>query len=168
MNIRKAKGRREGGVFVALPCQILDHPNFIRLTPKGVKLLMDLCSQLRMKKGGPVNNGDLTTAMTIMEKRGWTSKASLYEAIDELLHYEWIVLTRQGCSHRPSLYALTFFAINECKGKLELSETVTPPGTWNSDKELWRPKRKLKRAVQILNRSGSNIEPKGVGLCVNQ
>ncbi len=47
-----AKGRREGGAFVAMPCAVLDHPNFIRLTPKGVKLLMELCSQLRMKQGG--------------------------------------------------------------------------------------------------------------------
>ncbi|MCU7862420.1 MAG: hypothetical protein KZQ92_00400 [Candidatus Thiodiazotropha sp. (ex Lucinoma borealis)] len=167
-SIRKAKGRRDGGVFVALPCSIMDHPNFIRLTPKGIKLMIDLCSQLRMKKGGPVNNGDLTMAWTIMEKRRWTSKATLYEARDELIYYGWIVQTRQGGSHRPSLYALTFFAINECGGKLDVSETITPPGSWRSEKEHWTPKRKLKKAVRILNRSSTNIEPKQERKWANQ
>ncbi|MBT3043338.1 MAG: hypothetical protein KME67_10790 [Candidatus Thiodiazotropha sp. (ex Codakia orbicularis)] len=168
MNVRKAKGRREGGVFVAFPCSIMSHPNFIRLSPKGIKLLMDFCSQLRMKKGGPVNNGDLTAAWVIMEKREWTSKASLYEAINELLHYGWIILTRQGCSHRPSLYGLTFYAINDCDGKLDVKETVAQPGDWRSEKERWVPKRKTQRAVQILNRSGTNIVPKQVEKCAIQ
>ncbi len=94
-----AKGRRESGAFIALPCAVLDHPNFIRLTPKSVKLLMDMLAQIRLKRGGPVNNGDLAIAWSMMEPRNWKSKRSLYEARDELIHYGFIMITRQGGKH---------------------------------------------------------------------
>ncbi len=163
----KAKGRRDGGAFVALPCDVLTHSNFSRLSAKGTKLFTDLCAQLNMKRGGPNNNGDLTIAWSIMSKRAWSSKQTLYSARDELLHYDWIILTRQGGRHVPSLYALTFFAINECGGKLEIGETVTALGTWKTEKPTWVPPRKSKTvprrsyhigppAVPIANEDGLN------------
>ena len=126
----KAKGRRDSGTFVALPCDVLNGENFCRLSPKANKLLLDLCSQLRMKSGGAVNNGDLSIAIKLMQGRGWTSKQQLAEACDELEHYGFIVLTRQGGRHQPSLYAITWWAINECNGKLVLGFTLTAPGGW--------------------------------------
>lgn len=126
---QKAKGRRERGAFVALPCTVLSHPNFSRMTAKGHKLFNDLLAQLRMKVGGPSNNGDLTIAWSIMEKREWSSKSTLYEAREELQYYDWILMTRQGGKHTASLYGFTFFAINECGGKLDIRETVTALGT---------------------------------------
>ena len=143
-----AKGRREGGAFVAFPCAVLDSPNFSRLTPKGTKLLIDLCAQLRMKRGGPVNNGDLTIAWAIVKERGWFSKQSLYEAKDELTYYGLIELTRQGGKHVASLYAVTFFAINECGGKLDVRETVTASGLWKAEKPLWKSKRILETVAR--------------------
>ncbi len=151
----KAKGRRDGGAFVALPCHVLSHSNFSRLTAKGVKLLIDLCAQLNMKKGGPINNGDLTIAWSIMLERAWKSKQTLHNAKEELLYYEWIMLTRQGGRHVPSLYALTFYAINECGGKLEARETVAAPGTWKTEKPIWVSPHKLK----TVPRQSYHIDP---------
>ena len=142
----KAKGRRESGAFVPLPCSVLDHPNFINLTAKGTRLLIDLCSQLRFKQGGPTNNGDICATISVLKKRGWSSSESLDYAIKELLHYEFILLTRRGDRKRCHLYGLTWWAVNECDGKIDSGiPTRVPLGNWRILKEKWqRPKRKLK------------------------
>ncbi|MES9933558.1 MAG: hypothetical protein ABW162_12165 [Candidatus Sedimenticola sp. PURPLELP] len=126
----KAKGRRESGPFVPLPCSILDHDNFISLTPKATKLLLDMASQLRFAKGGPSNNGDISITWSIMKNRGWKSKETLKNAINELEDYGFIKLTRQGGRNRCSLYAMTWWAINECNGKLDIKETRIPSNEW--------------------------------------
>jgi len=46
-----AKNRREKGALVPIPCDILNCRNFLRLSPKASKLLLDLCAQLRLKTG---------------------------------------------------------------------------------------------------------------------
>ena len=136
---RRAKGRREGGAFVPLPCSVLNHPNFMRLSGRGVKLLMDMVSQLRFKEGGAVNNGDLTVAWSVLSKRGWKSRDTLYLSLQELLYYGFISLTRQGGRNLASLYAVTWWAIDECKGKLEVPETRVPSNEWKEDKTPWKP-----------------------------
>lgn len=129
----KAKGRSERGRFVALPHRCLEHINFTRLTPKAVKLFIDLSLQYNGR-----NNGDLTTAFSVLRKRGWRSSETLYLAIDELLHYGWITRTRIGGLNRiPNLYALTFQAIDDCGGKLGVNSTITPPGNWKQLVDAW-------------------------------
>lgn len=140
---QKAKGRREDGAFVALPCRVLDSENFKKLTGKGLKLLLDLCSQLRFKRGGAINNGDLTAAMTILCDRGWNSNESLDYAIKELLHYGFISVTRKGYKKVCSLYAVTWLAIDDCNGKLDVKPTRKSSNEYFNDKPKWvRPKRK--------------------------
>ena len=129
----KAKGRREGGRFIALQYRCLEHKNFTRLTPKATKLFIDLSIQYNGR-----NNGDLTAAFTVMKKRGWNSKETLRLAIDELLHYGWIICTRIGGLNRmPNLYALTLHAIDDCGGKLDVSPTNTPSGNWKQLVDDW-------------------------------
>jgi hypothetical protein len=143
MDRRKAKGRRESGIFVPLPCSVLNHPNFTRLSAKAVKLLIDMVSQLRFRSGGTRNNGDLTATWSILKERGWKSRDSLHLSLQELLYYGFIKLTRQGGRHLPSLYAVTWWAIDECGGKLDIPETRAPSNEWKIDKKPWqRPKRK--------------------------
>lgn len=141
-----AKGRRASGTFVPFPSSVLDHPNYIKMSSKAKDLLMDLCSQLRFKNGGTVNNGDLAAAVSILKERGWKSNESIDFAIKELLHYEFIILTRQGGRRRCNLYGVTWWAIDECKGKLDAKfEPRTTLNLWAKPKEKWkRPKRKLK------------------------
>ncbi len=127
---RKKKGwlnpeRREHGGFAPLPHCLLDSQVFINLSHHAVKLLNDLLTQFR-----GFNNGDLCLAWSIMKKRGWKSRDTLNKARKELLDVEIIVISRYGDRKRPHLYALTFFAIDECNGKLDIKETQRPPSTW--------------------------------------
>jgi hypothetical protein len=141
----KIKGRRTSGAFVPLPCSVLDHPNFINLSAKGTRLLIDLCSQLRFKEGGPVNNGDLAATPALLKDRGWNSNESIDYAIRELTHYGFIELTRRGDRRRCHLFAVTWWGINDCGGKLDVKETPAPLNTWRDVKPKWkRPERKSK------------------------
>ncbi|MDZ7662519.1 hypothetical protein [Thiohalophilus sp.] len=122
---QKSKGRQNGGSFARLPHAIMEHWNFINLSYRAKALLLDLLFQYRGS-----NNGDLTAAMKIMQKRGWTSKDQLQKAKIELMQKGWIVEARKGGRNIPTLYALTFFAIDECGGKLDRRATTTSLGYW--------------------------------------
>ena len=158
-----AKGRSESGSFAAIPHRCLRHQNFIRLTPRAIKLFLDLLVQYNGN-----NNGDLTAAFTIMKKRGWRSSETLRLAIDELLHYGWITKTRLGGLNRiPNLYAVTFHSIHECAGKLDVPSTNVAPGTWKQLVDAWvKPanykaidlRRQKKLSLRIPKRNGSYAE----------
>lgn len=122
---RGAKDKRESGSFVALPHAVLRSQSFASLRPHAVKLAIDLLAQF---KGD--NNGDLCAAWTLMKKRGWRSRDTLSKARRELLNAEWIMVTKQGGRHSPTLYALTFYAVDACGGKLDVSPTHSSPGSW--------------------------------------
>ncbi len=124
-NRLKAKGRREHGSFLALPLVVIDSKEFSSLSAYAVKLIIDLYAQF---KGS--NNGDLCAAWSMMKKRGWRSKGTLHRALNELREKGFLLLARQGGKHKASLYALSFLAVDECKGKLEIPPTAAPPGTW--------------------------------------
>ena len=117
--------RREPGGFAALPHCLLESQVYIGLSAHAIKLLNDLLAQF---KG--FNNGDLCLAWSIMEKRGWKSRDTLNKARQELLDVELILVARYGDRKRPHLYALTFFAIDECKGMLDIKSTEKPPSYW--------------------------------------
>ena len=110
---------------------VLRSQSFSRLGPHAVKLLMDLLAQY---KGD--NNGDLCAAWTLMQKRGWRSRDTLSKARRELLKAEWIIVTRQGGKHLPTLFALTFFAVDECGGKLDMKPTHSPPSNWRNHEPM--------------------------------
>jgi len=129
----KAKGRASTGRFLLIPHRCLDHENYIRLSSKAVKLLIDIAMQFNGR-----NNGDLTAALSVLKKRGWKSSETLRLALDELLHYGWIVVTRKGGLNRTTtLYALTFHPIDECKGKLDVNSTAMAPRNWNQTIPKW-------------------------------
>ena len=117
--------RREPGGFAAMPHCLLASHVYIRLSAHAIKLLYDLLAQF---KG--FNNGDLCLAWSLMEKRGWKSRDTLNKARQELLDCELILVSRYGDRKRPHLYALTFFAIDECGGKLDVKATERPVSTW--------------------------------------
>lgn len=151
----KVKGRRESGSFAAIPHAILDSPEYAGLSAHAVKALLDLFAQYRGE-----NNGDLTAAWSLMQIRGWTSKALLYRALRELLDKGWIVKTRQGGRHQASLYGVTWKPINPCGGKLDVSPTHVAPGTWKHQRgnQNSGPPVKLcgPTVVPITRRSGVN------------
>ena len=123
--------RREPGGFAALPHSLLESQVFIGLSAHSVKLLNDLLAQF---KG--FNNGDLCLAWSVMEKRGWKSRDTLNKARKELLDVELMIVSRYGDRKRPHLYALTFFAIDECCGKLDIKATDRPLSWWRKHEPL--------------------------------
>lgn len=122
---KDAKAQRESGGFVALPHIVIRSEAYAKMSAYAVKLLNDLLAQYRGN-----NNGDLCAAWTLMQKRGWKSRDTLNKALRELKDEEWIIVTRQGGRHMPSLYAITFYAIHECGGKLDVRPTHTPMSQW--------------------------------------
>ncbi|PWG62331.1 hypothetical protein [Sediminicurvatus halobius] len=107
-------GGRDGKGFCPWPVECATHPNFYGLSAIAKALLFELLGQYRGR-----NNGDLTTAWSVLKHRGWRSRDTVQRAEGELLRTGWIVKTRQGGRNRCNLFALTFFDIDECGGKLD-------------------------------------------------
>jgi len=121
------KGRKETGTFVMLRHDVLNSSAYVRLSAHAIKLLIDIAAQYRGK-----NNGDLATTWSMMKLRGWRSRDTLGKALRELLDAGFIEQTRQGGMHKPSLYALTWFSIDECGGKLDVPATTTASRRWKN------------------------------------
>ena len=126
--------KRETGGFVALPHAVLRSRDFASLSPFALKALMDLLSQYRGD-----NNGDMCAAWKVMAERGWRSRDSLGKALRQLREKSFIVVTRQGIAGSiarakqrvPTLYAVTFYEIDWCGGKLEMqTPTRAHMGAW--------------------------------------
>jgi hypothetical protein len=125
----KAKNRRIRGRFFALPNHVLDSVAYSSLNGWTVKLIVDLGKQYNGR-----NNGDLCATFSIMKKYGWNSKGTLSRALKSAQKLGFIELTRQGGRHKPSLFALTWHPIDECKGKLDVNETAVPSNLWKKIK----------------------------------
>lgn len=111
---------------------MLRSESFAVLSPHATKLLFDLLAQYNLR-----NNGDLSMSFEkAMRPRGWKSKDTLNKARLELLEAGFIVLTRQGGLHQCSLYAVTFYAVDHCEGKLEIGATRTALGSWRKNEPL--------------------------------
>ena len=121
--------RRAKGQYFGLPHAVMASSNYVKLSAHAVKLLNDLGLQFNGK-----NNGDLCATWSIMKKRGWKSSSTLHKAVKELTYYGFIVKSRQGGRHKPTLYAFTWNSVDECKGKLDINSTNTPLGYWREEK----------------------------------
>lgn len=121
----RLKGRQTTPSFAMLPHRVLNHENFRSLSPRATKLAIDLVAQY---KGH--NNGDLCAPFSQMKERGWRSSDQLNKAKKELIARGIIKVSRQGGLNKASLYATTWFPINECGGKLDIAATKTAPGDW--------------------------------------
>lgn len=135
---QKHKGRSDSGSFTRLPHAVQDSDNWKMCSATGIKLLLDIARQYRGN-----NNGDLCAALSLLRSRGWRSSDTVGTALRELRHYGLLLLTRQGGLHRPSLYALTWHAIDDCGGKLEVPATKVAPGIWKEGvRPFVRPRKK--------------------------
>jgi len=86
--------------------------------------------EIHMQYNGS-NNGNLAATRTMAKDWGVTSPNMLQKALSDLLAGGWIVQTRSSYfsrhGSRCALYALSWYAIDECPGKdLEVSWTNTP------------------------------------------
>jgi hypothetical protein len=111
--------------FIRLTWQILNSPEYARLSPKAVKMLLDIWVQYN-----GFNNGDLCATWSLMRKRGWRSSGTMQSALIELEQAGWLERTRQGGRHKCNLYALSEFRIDECKRKHDRKKTEKPSKLW--------------------------------------
>ena len=94
--------------FFAVFRSVFESPAFTALSPHACKLLLELASQYRGD-----NNGNLTVAWSIVSKRGWRSRTTLWRCKHELIQAGFVFVTRVG--HFPStceLLALTWFPLD--------------------------------------------------------
>lgn len=123
--------RGEKGGYAPLYYCVIRSQSFANLSAYAVKLLNDLLSQYY-----GTNNGDFCATFSLMHKRGWKSKGTLNRAIKELIETGFIEVSRQGGRHLCSLYAVTFYAVDECKGKLDILPTNSPKSLWRKNEPL--------------------------------
>lgn len=108
----KAKGRSNRAPFLSLNHPMLDSEAFCSLSPRAVKMLVDVGRQYNGS-----NNGDLSATRSQMLPRGWTSNDQRQKAIRELLDKGFLIVTRYGYRPRvPTLYAITWQSIDHCGG----------------------------------------------------
>ena len=119
------KNRYPFKFFVMFPCDVLNHETFRTLSPRARKLVVDIAAQYRGN-----NNGDLSATLSLMRDRGWNSSDQLDKAKKELVGKDVIRVARQGGLNKCYLYALTWFPIDECKGKLDIASAITAPVDW--------------------------------------
>jgi hypothetical protein len=116
----------DGGQAFIIPLTLLRHPNFVRLSAKACKLVLDLGRQY-----SGFNNGYLSAAFSILGPMGWGSDSTIREAVAECLHYGLIIKTRQGGRNRCNLFALTWWRIHSREGKpLDARPTLAPGNEW--------------------------------------
>jgi len=124
----KTKGRRDYKPFKSMPTECMKSEKYIQLSPYAKVLLWEFCYQYN-----GYNNGDLCAAYdSVLKKRGFRSKGTVARALKELRKADWIIVSRQGGINRCSLYALTFNAVDECQGKLDINSTIAPSHGWKN------------------------------------
>lgn len=125
-SFRGGKDKRDGGAFITLPLAVLNSRAYVGLSSHSRMLLLDLFVQYRGD-----NNGDLCAAWKFMQPRGWRSEETLQKAKQELIGAGLIVETRKGARpNKASLYAVTWCALDHCGGKLDISPSSFPRGSY--------------------------------------
>ena len=125
-SFKGGKDKRDGGAFVSVPLCVLNSRAYTEASPYARMLLFDLFAQYRGD-----NNGDLCAAWKFMQPRGWRSELTLQRAKTELLTLGLIVETRKGARpNKASLYAVTWCALDNCNGKLDISPASFSRGAY--------------------------------------
>jgi hypothetical protein len=111
MSRNNFKGGKYNEPFIGIVRSVFECPAFTALNPHACKLLLELAGQYRGD-----NNGDLTVTWSVVSKRGWRSRTTLWRAKSELIEAGFVYVTRKG--HFPStceLLALTWFPLDVSK-----------------------------------------------------
>ena len=154
MSRPKFKSSKITEPFCAIFRSVFESPAFTSLHPHAYKLLLELASQY---KGD--NNGDLTVAWSVMSKRGWRSKSTLWRCKSELINAGFVYVTRKG--HMPStceLLALTWFPLDVSRKFDPEALACFTPKAYKTNTPLPMPAPKLKRDYTLPNGSRDAVE----------
>lgn len=138
---RRQTGRRTSGTFAAIPHAVMDSPAWRQCGGTAIKLLCGLARQYNGR-----NNGNLCAAASVLP--GFAPETRT-RALRELQHYGLALQTRQGGLRGPSLYAVTWQAIDDCGSRLEVAPTNTAPGDWKGDKRRFASAPRKKSLLRI-------------------
>jgi len=123
------KGRTsKGPPFVQIFHRITDSDAFGKLSGNACKLLLEIALQYR-----PGRNGDISVPWSRLKNRGWRSQGTVADSKRELMDGGWIIETRKGGKNKCSLYALSYYPIDESEKHLEPPTTIAPD-LWNKQK----------------------------------
>lgn len=123
---KNARDKRDGDSHIGVPHCVLNGAAYVGLSAHARMLLWDLAAQYRGD-----NNGDLCMAWKLMHPRGWKSEETLNKAKRDLLEAGLIVETRKGARpNKCSLFALTWYALDDCGGKLDITAQSFPRGAY--------------------------------------
>lgn len=123
---KNAAEKRDGGGHVAIPFAVLNGAAYLGLNAHARMLLFDLAAQYRGD-----NNGDLCAAFNPLRARGWKSEETLNNAKRRLLEAGLIFETRKGgFPNKCALFALTWYALDDCGGKLDITAQSFPRGAY--------------------------------------
>lgn len=92
---------------MGIPLEVADSEQFGRLSGNAVKYIVELGRHYNSH-----NNGSLFFPWSRAVGR-WSSAGTLHKAKREAIDKGFAICTRQGGRNRSSLYALTFWPINE-------------------------------------------------------
>ncbi len=154
MSRAKYKNSKLTENFFPLYHSVLASPAFNALSPYACKLLMDIAWQY---KGN--NNGDLTVAWSVVSKRGWRSKTTLWRCKAELIKAGFVYVTRKG--HMPStceLLALTWFPLDPSRKFDPEALHCFTPKAYKINTPLPMPAPKLKRDWTLPNGGRDAVE----------
>ena len=117
-------GTEKGGWY-RVRHDFVNSEEYSALSGNAVKVLTKLMAQYNGS-----NNGDFSAPQNKASEMFGMSNPTLTTALKELIKNGFIIVSRQGGKHQCSLYAVTCWAIDECKGKLDIRPTTRPPDNW--------------------------------------
>lgn len=141
------KGSKYTEPFVGIVRSVFDSPAFADLSPHACKLLFELAGQYRGD-----NNGNLTVAWSVVSKRGWRSRTTLWRCKAELIEAGFVYVTRKG--HMPStceLLALTWFPLDVSPKFDPEAVACFTPKAYSKGAPLATPQAKPKRDWTLPN-----------------
>jgi len=104
--------KRKNGRFIAIPHNVLNCPDYLALSTIAKSLLIELVMQYNGN-----NNGDLTLAWAVMQKRGFKAESTIIRGKKNLLERQIVTEVRKGIAKKGvrlcSLYALNWLRVDE-------------------------------------------------------
>lgn len=120
------KKSTNGNTFTMLRHDLVNDPRFIKLSNSAKVAFLHLLAKYDGK-----NNGDLCAPLNRAKECFGLSSQGLKNALDELVSFKLLQVTRQGGKNQCSLYALTCFKLNDVeKAGIFIKSTERPSDEW--------------------------------------
>ena len=160
---RRRKPLLAGHVNV-LPKALTTSREFRALGGSATKLLIAILPQFN---GPGSNNGSMRILVNEPARYGFTRKGTLLKARDDLLKAGFLIMTRLGGQHRPTLYGVTWERLDPVDDMCPHAQN-SPPGLWRAENAglrdvLARGNAKGKRRKSKIEVREADVKPPEMG-----